>query len=123
MSIADPIARENAAPRRWLSIVGVGEDGIDGLASAARSLIADAAFVFGGKRHLALVGPLVRGIARPWPTPFERAVDGVGEGKSHAPIMSWRTRHSSGVRERGFTGLRRYGLFNVCHRYQLATVR
>ena len=54
---------------------------------------------------------------------FERAVDGVGEGKSHAPIMSWRTCHSSGARERGFTGLRRYGLFNVCHRYQLATVR
>jgi precorrin-6Y C5,15-methyltransferase (decarboxylating) len=77
MSIADPIARENAAPRRWLSIVGVGEDGIDGLAPAARSLIADAAFVFGGKRHLALVGPLLRGVARPWPVPFERAVDEV----------------------------------------------
>jgi precorrin-6Y C5,15-methyltransferase (decarboxylating) len=77
MSIADPIARENAAPRRWLSIVGVGEDGVDGLAPAARSLIADAAYVFGGKRHLALVGPLVRGVARPWPTPFERAVDEV----------------------------------------------
>ena len=31
---------------------------------------------------------------------FERAVDGVGEGKSHAPIMSWRTCHSSGASAR-----------------------
>src|SRR5713226_6774626 len=66
MPLADPLARENAAPCRWLSIVGVGEDGIDGLAPVARDLIAGAEFVFGGKRHLGLVGPLVRGIARPW---------------------------------------------------------
>jgi precorrin-6Y C5,15-methyltransferase (decarboxylating) len=73
----DPLGQEHAAPRRWLSIVGVGEDGVDGLTPAARAMIADAAFVFGGKRHLALVGSLVRGVARPWPTPFGRAVDEV----------------------------------------------
>jgi precorrin-6B C5,15-methyltransferase / cobalt-precorrin-6B C5,C15-methyltransferase len=73
----DPLTREDAAPRRWLSIVGVGENGVDGLAPAARAMIADAAFVFGGKRHLALVGALVRGVARPWPTPFDRAVEEV----------------------------------------------
>jgi precorrin-6B C5,15-methyltransferase / cobalt-precorrin-6B C5,C15-methyltransferase len=69
MSI-DPIAHQDAAARRWLSIVGIGEDGIDGLAPAARAIIADAEFVFGGKRHLALAGALVRGVARPWPSPF-----------------------------------------------------
>lgn len=73
----DPLRQEDAAPRRWLSIVGIGEDGIDGLAPAARAMIGDAAFVFGGKRHLALVGALVRGVARPWPTPFDRAVEEV----------------------------------------------
>ena len=66
----DPLAHQDAAAPRWLSIVGVGEDGIDGLSAAARAIIADAEFVFGGKRHLALVGALVRGVARPWPSPL-----------------------------------------------------
>ena len=64
MPTADPIAREDALEGRWLSIVGVGEDGIDGLSRVARELIAGAEFVFGGKRHLSLVGSIVRGVAR-----------------------------------------------------------
>ena len=51
-----PIAAQTAAPRRWLSIVGIGEDGADGLTPVARGLIADAEIVFGGKRHLQLAG-------------------------------------------------------------------
>ena len=39
-------------------LVGIGEDGIDGLTPAARRLIAQAEFVVGGKRHLALAGSL-----------------------------------------------------------------
>ena len=62
---------------RWLAIVGIGEDGAAGLGLAARSLVENAAIVFGGRRHLALAGGLVRGEARPWPSPFERAVDEV----------------------------------------------
>ena len=34
---------------RWLAVVGLGEDGIDGLSPAARRLIAQAAFVVGGR--------------------------------------------------------------------------
>lgn len=65
------------APRRWLAIVGIGEDGVDGLTPAARRLIESAEVVFGGKRHLALAAPLIRGAIHPWPTPFDRAVDEV----------------------------------------------
>ncbi len=43
----------------------------------ARGLIAAAEIVFGGKRHLGLASPLIRGAARPWPSPFERAVEEV----------------------------------------------
>ena len=57
--------------------MGIGEDGIDGLGSAARDAIQKAEVVFGGRRHLALAAPLVRGTPRPWPSPFERAVDEV----------------------------------------------
>ncbi len=77
MSLADPLAHETAASRRWLSIVGIGEDGIEGLSLVARGLVNGAEIVFGGKRHLALALPLIRGAARPWPSPFEHAVEEV----------------------------------------------
>jgi precorrin-6B C5,15-methyltransferase / cobalt-precorrin-6B C5,C15-methyltransferase len=77
MSFGDSLARETAAPRRWLSIVGIGEDGVEGLTPVARSLVQAAEIVFGGRRHLALAAPLIRGAARPWRSPFERAVEEV----------------------------------------------
>ena len=77
MALADPLAPETAAPRRWLSIVGIGEDGIDGLSPVARALVSGAEIVFGGKRHLGLAASLIRGAARPWPSPFDRAVEEV----------------------------------------------
>src|SRR3979490_1466914 len=77
MALADPLAPETAAPRRWLSIVGIGEDVIDGLSPVARALVSGAEIVFGGKRHLALAAALIRGAARPWPSPFDGAVEAV----------------------------------------------
>ncbi|MCB1503321.1 MAG: precorrin-6y C5,15-methyltransferase (decarboxylating) subunit CbiE, partial [Bauldia sp.] len=77
MAVPDPVAADNAVPRAWLAIVGIGEDGIDGLTPAARHLVESAEIVFGGARHLALAAPLIRGAARPWPSPFDRAVEAV----------------------------------------------
>jgi precorrin-6Y C5,15-methyltransferase (decarboxylating) len=79
MSMASPISTHLAASPRWLSIVGIGESGVDGLSPVARDLISDADIVFGGKRHLELASTLIRGIARPWPSPFERAIPEVLE--------------------------------------------
>ena len=67
----------SAASPRWLSIVGIGENGVDGLSAAARALIGGAEIVFGGRRHLALAAPLIRGAARAWPSPFDSAADEV----------------------------------------------
>jgi precorrin-6Y C5,15-methyltransferase (decarboxylating) len=39
----------------WLTIVGIGEDGPDGLSRAAREALASARTLVGGERHLALV--------------------------------------------------------------------
>ena len=59
----------NGATRQWLSIVGIGEDGLDGVSPAARTLIARAALVVGGRRHLALVSDAVKGETMTWPSP------------------------------------------------------
>lgn len=59
---------------RWLSIVGIGEDGVKGLGENARDAIACASVVFGGKRHLELAAPLITAEARPWPVPFDAAM-------------------------------------------------
>ncbi len=74
MSLAELAGPQPAVSHRWLSIVGIGEDGIEGLTAAGRELIQSAAFVFGGARHLALAAPLIRGIPKPWPAPFDPTV-------------------------------------------------
>ncbi|ESY77956.1 precorrin-6y methyltransferase [Mesorhizobium sp. LNHC221B00] len=56
---------------RWLTIVGIGEDGLAGLGDEAKQRIAGAEIIFGGKRHLALVASFAKGDARPWPVPFD----------------------------------------------------
>ena len=50
----------------WLSIIGVTEDGPDGLPPASRKALKAADHIFGGPRHLALLG--VQGQA--WTVPF-----------------------------------------------------
>ena len=59
---------------RWLSIVGIGEDGIDGISPVARRLIASAELVVGGKRHLALADALIDGRRLAWPSPIGEAL-------------------------------------------------
>jgi precorrin-6Y C5,15-methyltransferase (decarboxylating) len=68
-----PGTQDTAASLRWLSIVGIGEDGVAGLSPVARGLLSSAEIVFGGRRHLGLAASLIRGAERPWPTPFDGA--------------------------------------------------
>ncbi|CAD7050278.1 bifunctional cobalt-precorrin-7 (C(5))-methyltransferase/cobalt-precorrin-6B (C(15))-methyltransferase [Pseudorhizobium endolithicum] len=74
-----PESPDHASENRWLSIVGIGEDGIAGLGENARAAIGAATVVFGGRRHLELASPLIRGQARPWPTPFDPSMRDVLE--------------------------------------------
>ncbi len=57
---------------RWLSIVGIGEDGRAGLSSAASAALDAARVVYGGRRHLALAGSL-DAESRVWPSPIQDA--------------------------------------------------
>ena len=65
--MADP--RLNPQPNPWLTIIGIGEDGLAGLSEASRKALAAAETVLGGERHLALAGVGDRG--RAWPVPFD----------------------------------------------------
>ncbi len=59
---------------RWLTILGIGEDGVEGLRPAARPLLGEAALVVGGARHLALAESLIRGERMAWPSPIAGAI-------------------------------------------------
>jgi precorrin-6Y C5,15-methyltransferase (decarboxylating) len=65
---------EAARKDPWLTLVGIGEDGLDGLSPAAVRAIQGAEIVVGGERHLALAAALIRGEAVSWPKPFDGAV-------------------------------------------------
>ncbi len=58
----------------WLSVIGIGEDGLSGLSPAARTLIDTAEVLIGGERHLAMV-PANRSERLPWPTPLSALVE------------------------------------------------
>jgi precorrin-6Y C5,15-methyltransferase (decarboxylating) len=64
----------SSRPQRWLSIVGIGEDGVDGLSPVARRLVSDAELVVGGRRHLTLAASLIRGRPLSWPSPIGDAL-------------------------------------------------
>lgn len=64
----------NCTATRWLSIIGIGEDGVAGLSPVAQRLVASAELVVGGKRHLDLAGDLIRGRRLTWPSPIADAL-------------------------------------------------
>jgi precorrin-6B C5,15-methyltransferase / cobalt-precorrin-6B C5,C15-methyltransferase len=65
------VSNDTSSP--WLSIVGIGEDGLNGLSEVARKLLTRADLIVGGRRHLALVASLGRP-ALEWEIPFAASV-------------------------------------------------
>jgi precorrin-6Y C5,15-methyltransferase (decarboxylating) len=58
----------------WLHIVGIGEDGLDGLVPATRAVVEAAEVILGGERHHTLTDGLeARRIA--WPSPFDALLE------------------------------------------------
>jgi precorrin-6Y C5,15-methyltransferase (decarboxylating) len=64
----------------WLSIIGLGEDGPDGLAKASRAALENAEIVMGPPRHLGLLPDLGAELVE-WPVPFS---DGIALLKTYA---------------------------------------
>jgi precorrin-6Y C5,15-methyltransferase (decarboxylating) len=60
----------------WLSIVGLGEDGLGGLSAAARALVDNAECLVGGGRHLAMV-PEDGRERLTWTSPLTELIDDI----------------------------------------------
>jgi precorrin-6Y C5,15-methyltransferase (decarboxylating) len=58
----------------WLHIVGIGEDGMDGLLPATRSIVEMAEVIIGGDRHHAL-SAVVSAKRVAWPHPFDALIE------------------------------------------------
>lgn len=66
----------------WLTIVGIGADGLAGLAAPALRAVRTAELLVGGPRHLELVGPTAAE-RLPWRSPLADTLEG---------ILAWRGR-------------------------------
>ncbi|MCT8159208.1 precorrin-6y C5,15-methyltransferase (decarboxylating) subunit CbiE [Pseudoruegeria sp. SHC-113] len=58
----------------WLHIVGIGEDGMEGLTPATRAVVEAAEVIIGGERHHALSDSLTAERLA-WPSPFDALID------------------------------------------------
>ncbi|WP_424944578.1 precorrin-6y C5,15-methyltransferase (decarboxylating) subunit CbiE [Aliiroseovarius crassostreae] len=56
----------------WLHIIGIGEDGLDGLTPATRAVIEAADVIVGGKRHHEMLDTKAERLA--WPSPFDALI-------------------------------------------------
>ena len=67
----------------WLSIIGIGEDGLGGLNTDARELVDGAEVFFGGTRHLAMLGDDPRP-REGWDNPLSQTIARLGKLKGKA---------------------------------------
>lgn len=63
----------------WLDIIGIGEDGVDGLSACALTSLENAEVIIGGDRHHKL-SPNFTAKRIAWPSPFDAMIDKI---KSH----------------------------------------
>lgn len=70
----------------WLTVIGIGEDGLNGLGETARQAVASADVIFGGKRHLELIGETgARKVA--WPSPFDDAFPMIAAERGRSVVV------------------------------------
>ncbi len=70
--------------QKWLAIVGIGEDGLEGLSLAGRSLLTQATVIVGGDRHLAMLPPDDPRSRIHWTSPIEDSVNQIIQRRGQA---------------------------------------
>ena len=72
--------------KQWLTIVGMGEDGFDGLSAAAKLSLENAAFIIGSDRLFAML-PTSKAERHLWPQPFSAFYGEIQKFKSHPTVL------------------------------------
>ncbi|HIN48149.1 MAG TPA: cobalamin biosynthesis bifunctional protein CbiET, partial [Deltaproteobacteria bacterium] len=67
--------------KKWLRVIGIGEDGWDDLTADSRALLYESEIVLGGERHLKMIPDDWKGERIVWSSPIREAV---------SKIVSWR---------------------------------
>lgn len=76
--------------KKWLCVIGIGEDGWDDLSADARDLLYESEIVLGGERHLKMLPKDWEGERIVWSSPIREAV---------SKIVSWRPEDSASVQK------------------------
>jgi precorrin-6Y C5,15-methyltransferase (decarboxylating) len=76
--------------KKWLCVIGIGEDGWDDLSADARDLLYESEIVLGGERHLKMLPKDWEGERIVWSSPIREAV---------SEIVSWRPEDSASVQK------------------------
>lgn len=72
--------------RPWLTLIGIGEDGLDGLTDASRKALNSADVIMAPDRHLGLIDQI--GIPKiPWPVPFSDGIAKLLELKGRKVVV------------------------------------
>lgn len=69
---------------KWLSIVGIGEEGLEGLSGVGRSLVEQAEILVGGDRHLGMVPTTARQEKLLWTSPIADSVHQIRQRRGQA---------------------------------------
>lgn len=70
----------------WLTVIGLGEEGLAGLSDLAREKLSQARLVVGGKRHLDLIGSHPARCLT-WETPLSRTVEAIAESRGEPCVV------------------------------------
>lgn len=72
------------APHKWLTVVGIGEDGLAGISDLARSQVLSAEILMGGHRHLSMVPNSDHQRQIPWTSPLEQTLTTLNQYRGQA---------------------------------------
>src|SRR3712207_6046240 len=71
----------------WLSVIGIGEEGVEGLSGEARALLAGAELLVGGERHLAMIDGASTADRCSWDRPLQTTVARILERRGRPVVV------------------------------------
>lgn len=72
---------------KWITVIGIGEEGLNGLNTHAKQLLKSADHIFGGLRHLALLSKHYNAELHDWPKPLLSAINQIKMLKGQSVVI------------------------------------